>query len=58
MRYWPSRLNIKNYKDRFMYLSGGKRKGQGMNTHNGFNFTGSNFMGSQLRSKIMNNMKI
>lgn len=57
MRYWPKSLRIKDYKDRFQYLSGNKRKND-LASSVGFSATGTNFMGSQLKSKIINNMKI
>lgn len=58
MRYWPKDLKIKGYKDRFQYLSGNNKRKNDPASSVGFSMMGTNFMGSQLKSKIINNMKI
>jgi|LakMenEpi03Aug12_release.lakeMendotaPanAssembly.Ray.scaffolds.fasta_scaffold2946957_1 hypothetical protein len=57
MRSWPSKYGIKKYKDKFQYLSGGKRKDETKGT-NIWSMTGTNFQGSQLRSKVGKRIKI
>lgn len=59
MRHWPKKYKISKYKDRFLYLtSGGKKKDDLTNTFGMCSFTGTNFFGSQMKSKFFNKMKI
>lgn len=59
MRYWPKKYKISKYKERFLYLNGGyKRKDDPTGTFGMWSLTGTNFFGSQMKSKFMNKMKI
>jgi hypothetical protein len=54
VRHWPSKYNISKFKEEINYLSGVKRKDEGM-----FGMgTSNNFFGSHLKGKLANSMKI
>lgn len=58
MRNWPSKYKIGKFKERFLHLCGGKRKEDMTGSENIWNMTGTNFMGSQMKSKMMGRMKV
>jgi hypothetical protein len=55
MRHWPSKYNINKFKDEINYLSGVKRKDEGMASMGTSN---NNFFGSHLKVKLSNTIKI